>query len=291
MAGKNKNTGLGKGLEALFGEIEGSVGVGDGKTDNSSLEIDINEIKPNAGQPRKTFDKDALRELADSIRENGLIQPIIVRKSGSVYEIVAGERRWRACRLAGLEKIPCIVRELTDKELMLFAIIENMQRENLNPIEEAEGLASMMNSYGLTQLQISKSVGKSRPYIANSLRLLTLSSEVRALMQEGSLSGGHGKALLKISNEDKQLALAKRIVKDGLSVRAVEDITSEKDKPAKKQGRPANKNSDILAVEDELKEKLGTKVTLNLGAKKGKIEIKYYSRDELERLIELLKSL
>ena len=201
MAGKNKNTGLGKGLEALFGEIEGSVGVGDGKTDNSSLEIDINEIKPNAGQPRKTFDKDALRELADSIRENGLIQPIIVRKSGSVYEIVAGERRWRACRLAGLEKIPCIVRELTDKELMLFAIIENMQRENLNPIEEAEGLASMMNSYGLTQLQISKSVGKSRPYIANSLRLLKLSSEVRALMQEGSLSGGHGKALLKISSK------------------------------------------------------------------------------------------
>lgn len=290
MAGKNRNAALGRGLEALFGEIETPL---TGNTSDSKAgikEIDIDYIKPNSEQPRKTFNKKALDELAESIKENGLIQPIIVHKTEGVYEIVAGERRWRACRIAGLKKVPCIIRELTQQELMLFAIIENMQRENLNPIEEAEGLYNMMTSYGLTQNEISKSVGKSRPYIANSLRLLKLSPDVRKMIREGQLSGGHGKAILCIEDEKEQVSLANRIIKEGLSVRATEAITETNKKSGYKKSRRANKNADILAIEQELKEKLGTKVNLNLGAKKGKIEIEYFSRDELERLIELLRN-
>lgn len=289
MAGKSKSTGLGRGLEALFGEIESPINSVDSNV--GSVEVDIHEIKPNKAQPRKTFDRTSLEELAESIKENGLIQPIVVRKSGDIYEIVAGERRWRACKLAGISKVPCVVRDLTDKELALFAIIENMQREDLNPIEEAEGLDNMMQSYGMTQEQVSKSVGKSRPYISNSLRLLKLSNEVRKLIQEGQLSGGHGKILLRVEDEDKQLQLAKKIISEGLSVRTVENLTSGEVKEKRRKGRNANKNSDVLAVENDLKERLGTKVNLNMGVKKGKIEIEYYSRDELERLIEILMSL
>ena len=289
MAGKSKSTGLGRGLEALFGEIESPINSVDSNV--GSVEVDIHEIKPNKAQPRKTFDRTSLEELAESIKENGLIQPIVVRKSGDIYEIVAGERRWRACKLAGISKVPCVVRDLTDKELALFAIIENMQREDLNPIEEAEGLDNMMQSYGMTQEQVSESVGKSRPYISNSLRLLKLSNEVRKLIQEGQLSGGHGKILLRVEDEDKQLQLAKKIISEGLSVRTVENLTSGEVKEKRRKGRNANKNSDVLAVENDLKERLGTKVNLNMGVKKGKIEIEYYSRDELERLIEILMSL
>lgn len=295
MAGKKKPTGLGKGLEALFAEATGDVKASEGKgktTEGSgATRIPIDDIKPNVNQPRKVFDKDAIADLADSIREHGVIQPIIVRKAKGGYEIVAGERRWRASREAGLKEVPCLVRDLTDEELMLLAIVENMQREDLNPVEEAEGLDRMISAYGMTQEQVSKSVGKSRPYITNSLRLLKLPQEVRDLISDGKISGGHGRALLAVSGDKEKIRIAKLIVKDGLSVRDVEKAAADKKKvTAARRGRPAEKNSDVLQVEAELKENLGTKVNLKLGPKKGKIEIEYYGREELERLIDILRN-
>ena len=297
MAGKKKNTGLGKGLDALFGEMNAetlkqSKRGGSAKIDQpGTTDISIDDIKPNANQPRKVFDEEGLTDLAESIKEHGIIQPIIVRPSNGIYEIVAGERRWRASRLAGLKEVPCLVRELSDEELMLLAIVENMQREDLNPIEEAEGLDHMMSVYGLTQEQVSKSVGKSRPYIANSLRLLKLPEEVRNMMSDGKLSGGHGRALLSFKSDKDRIRVAKQIEKEGLSVRDVEKLSGQENKKGKgRKGRPAERNADVLQVEAELKEHLGTKVNLRLGVKRGKIEIEYYSRDELERLIDLLRS-
>ena len=254
--------------------------------------IDINDIKPNSNQPRKTFDEDKLQELAASIEEHGLIQPVVLRKVKRGYEIVAGERRWRAARIIGIREIPCIVKELSDEENMLLAIIENMQREDLNPIEEAEGISQMIDAYGLTQEQVSKSVGKSRPYIANSLRLLTLAAPVRRYVSEGELSAGHARALAVIKDEEKQISLAEAAVKQGLSVRQIEKLAQEtKTGRTKKKANTAAKSPDVRRVEEDLKEVLGTKVNLNQKGKKGKIEIEFYSREDLERLIELLKTL
>ena len=253
------------------------------------LYVDINDIKPNVHQPLKTFDEDKLEELASSIREHGIIQPVVLRSTDGGYEIVAGERRWRAARKAGIKKIPCVIRELTDEQNMLVAIIENMQREDLNPIEEAEGLSRMIEVYGLTQEQVSKGVGKSRPYITNSLRLLKLSDDVREMTREGKLTAGHARALAGIKDIEKQKKLALKAVKEGLSVRNIEKLAGE---PAKKKSKvKPEKNADVMRLEAELKDTLGTKVTLSSTGRKGKIEIEYYSRDELERLIELLKSL
>lgn len=294
MAGKKKNTGLGKGLDALFGEVGIGLDEPAAKTENVAAsgaeQISIDDIKPNVNQPRKAFDKESLEELAESIRQHGVIQPLIVRKSGEGYEIVAGERRWRASREAGLKSVPCLIRDLTDEETMLLAIIENMQRKDLDPIEEAEGLNNMIKTYGLTQEQVSRSVSKSRPYITNSLRLLKLPEEVRKMMSEGKISSGHGKAILSLKTKKEQIALAEKIEKEDLSVRAAEELASGKKGPSRKKGRSAQKNADVLQIENELKDKLGTKVNLVIGPKRGKIEIEYYGREELERLIELLKS-
>ena len=230
--------------------------------------------------------------MAASIIENGLIQPVILRKADKGYEIVAGERRWRACRKAGLKEIPCIIREFTDEQNMLIAIIENMQREDLNPIEEAEGLNQMIVNFGMTQEQVSKSVGKSRPYITNALRLLKLPSEIREMLLANQLSAGHARAIAGISDTEKQIQLAEYAIKEGLSVREIEKIIKEENASKKKISRKkAEKSADVRKVEDDLKQIMGTKVNLNQSGKKGKIEIEYYSRDELERLIEMLKSL
>ena len=288
MATKKRNTGLGKGLDALFADIEPASAETPAKETAGGVEtISIDAIKPNAAQPRKTFDKEKLEDMAASIKEHGIIQPIIVRPSGKGYEIVAGERRYRAARAAGLKEVPCIVRELTDRENMLFAIIENMQREDLNPIEEAEGLHSMAETYNLTQEDISKSVGKSRPYITNSLRLLNLEPEVLEMVRKGDLSAGHGRTLLGCADAAKQIQLAKRSVKEGLSVRTLEALVAGK--PLRKQPRPRAKDPNIAAIEEDLKRSLGTKVKLVSNGKKGKIEIDYYSPEELERLLEILK--
>lgn len=309
MAGAKKTGGLGKGLDALFGNMEVTfekkpVEVAEAREkindirDESTAKpatagdiayIDINDIKPNSNQPRKLFDEEKLDELAASIAEHGLIQPIVLRKKGKGYEIVAGERRWRAARRVGIKELPCIVKELTDEENMLLAIIENMQREDLNPIEEAEGLRQMIDTYGLTQEQVSKSVGKSRPYIANCLRLLRLPDAVMEYVASGELSAGHAKAIAGIDDAERQIQLAEEAIREGLSVRQLEKLIREEKPKAKKPRKAREKNANVKRVEEDLKEALGTKVTLSQKGNKGKIEIEYYSRDELERLIEMLK--
>ncbi|MDD6540255.1 MAG: ParB/RepB/Spo0J family partition protein [Lentihominibacter sp.] len=299
-----KARGLGKGLDALFGDMEVSVEPSSKEEESSAVHdieaaethegikyIDINNIKPNANQPRKTFDEGKLEELADSIREHGLIQPLVVRKSTNGYEIVAGERRWRAARKIGIKEIPAIVRELSDEENMLLAIIENMQREDLDPIEEAEGISQMIETYGLSQEQVSKSLGKSRPYITNQLRLLKLPEEIRKMVSDGRLSSGHVRALITIDDEEKQIKLAVQAVEQGLSVRQVEALAKANKNVKKSKTAKKKKSADVKRVEEDLKVALGTKVNLNQNGKKGKIEIEFYSKDELERLIELLKSL
>lgn len=291
-----KNRGLGRGLDALFAEQAPIMPDNRVETEGKSnsyvrdkvLYIDINDIKPNAEQPRKTFDKEKISELSQSIIEHGIIQPLVVRKSGKHYEIVAGERRWRAAREAELSVVPCIVRQFSDEENMLVAIIENMQREDLNPIEEAMGLEQMISAYGMTQEEVSKSVSKSRPYITNTLRLLKLPEEIKALVSEGKISTGHARALITVKNKTKQEELCKKIIKDGISVRDVERLASEEKKTRKKPLKRV-KSPDTLNVERELKEIYGTKVTINSRGNKGTIELEFYSKDELNRLIDLLK--
>ncbi|MBR6225443.1 MAG: ParB/RepB/Spo0J family partition protein, partial [Firmicutes bacterium] len=286
MAGTKKG-GLGRGLEALFAD---SVPVTRevkpletaSKPAKKSAEkadpaetvqyISIHDVKPNANQPRKIFDEEKIAELAASIKENGIIQPLIVRKKGKGYEIVAGERRWRASVKAELKEVPCIVRELDDEQNMLLAIVENMQREDLNPMEEAEGLNQMIAAYGLTQEQVSKSIGKSRPYIANSLRLLKLPEEIRDLISDGSLSAGHGRTLVSVPDEARQIEIARKILKEGLSVRETEKLAAEKEEPGKKRRGRKPKDPDVARVEADLKEVLGTRVSIKRTGRKGKIE-------------------
>lgn len=291
-----KARGLGKGLEALFSDVEINIH-NTNEAEKEALEggilfLDINDIKPNSNQPRKNFSDEKIEELAKSIEVHGIIQPIMVRTAGQGYEIVAGERRWRAARKASLKKVPCIVRELDEEQNMLVSIIENMQREDLNPMEEAEALSQMTTKYGLTQEEVSKSVGKSRPYITNSLRLLKLPSAVREMVVDGELTSGHARAILAVKEEKKQIEMAKHIVKKGLSVREAEALANESEE-GKQKTRPKarKKNQELTNLEEELKTVLGTKVAIQHGTKRGKIEIEYYSRDELERLLELLFSL
>ena len=260
--------------------------------ENTVILVDINDIKPNESQPRKNFDAEKISELADSIKEHGIIQPLLLRKEKIGYELVAGERRWRAAREAGLKKVPAIVKKLTDQENMLVAIIENMQREDLNPVEEAEGISQMIKAYGLTQEQVSKSLGKSRPYITNALRILALPKEALDKLVTGEITSGHARALLSIQKKEKQLAVLKRIVGEGLSVRDVERI-AQSEKPGGKttRGRRMEKSRDILAVEQDLKDIFGTKVSIVSNGKKGAIAIEYYSVEELNRLIDLIKTI
>lgn len=292
-----KGRGLGKGLEALFNDVE--INTHDSERNSSStnegiLFLDINDIKPNSKQPRKNFPDDKIDELAKSIETHGIIQPIMVRPAGEGYEIVAGERRWRAARRASLKQVPCIIRELTEEQNMLIAIIENMQREDLNPMEEADALNQMIVQYGLTQEEVSKSVGKSRPYITNALRLLKLPSEIREMVVQGQLTSGHARAIAGVKDETKQVSLASKTVKEGLSVRETETLANKENESMpnrQAKARPRAKNREITDLEEELKTVLGTKVEISQGSKRGKIEIEYYSRDELERLLELLLSL
>ncbi len=308
---KAKKGGLGRGLDALFAdsvstdeknsietkienassaEVAGKPVSEDRPGHDSVIYISVHDIKPNLEQPRKAFDEEKISELAASIKENGIIQPIIVRSSKNKYEIVAGERRWRAAIKAELAKVPCIIKELTEEQNMLFSIIENMQREDLNPIEEAEGINRMMFTFGLTQEEVSKSVGKSRPYIGNALRLLKLPTYIKDAMVEGKITMGHGRCLINVTDEMKRKAIAEKIINEGISVREAEKLASEVSrKPSKALKKP--KNADLIKVEEELKESLGTKVNIVGSGKKGKIEIEFFSKDELERLIEILKAL
>lgn len=293
-----KKGGLGRGLEALIADAAPIENVGEAKEQSGEHEdstdrvryIKTFDIMPNANQPRKTFDEEKIQDLANSILEHGVIQPIVLRKKDKGYEIVAGERRWRAAIKAGLSEVPCLIRELDDEQNMLLAIIENMQREDLNPIEEAEGLNQMIVTYGMTQEQVSKSVGKSRPYITNSLRLLKLPEYVLELISEGKISAAHGRTVITVEDDEVRKRICEQIVKEGLSVRETERLVDESGKPKRKPAKRI-KNPNVSRVEEELKEVLGTKININQKGSKGKIEIEFFSKEELERLIDMLKSL
>jgi ParB family chromosome partitioning protein len=291
-----KVRGLGKGLEALFNDVEISSQDAEDATGTREgiLFLDLNEIKPNSKQPRKNFADDKIDELAKSIEAHGVIQPIMVRPAGKGYEIVAGERRWRAARRAALKQIPCIIRELSEEQNMLVSIIENMQREDLNPMEEAAALDQMITTFGLTQEEVSRSVGKSRPYITNALRLLKLPGEIQEMVMSGGLTSGHARAIAGIKETARQLRLANRVAAAGLSVRETETLAAKDNEPEggkPVRAKPRGKNREIVDLEEELKTALGTKVAISSGVKRGKIEIEYYGREELERLLELLLAL
>ncbi|MCI5746531.1 chromosome partitioning protein, ParB family [Eubacterium pyruvativorans] len=290
-----KKKGLGRGLDALFADqapvLEKAEAAEEKQKadENSVVYIGIEQIKPNVNQPRKKFNEERIAELAESILKHGIIQPLVVRRSGAFYEIVAGERRWRAARRADLEKVPCIIREFTDEENMLIAIIENLQREDLDPIEEANGLNQMIKKFGMTQEEVSKSISKSRPYISNSLRLLKLPEYIQELVSEGKLSMGHARALISVEDPKLQSEICSRIVKDGLSVRDVEKLVAQNTRPRRKRAKRV-KSPDTVRAENRLKEIYGTRVSIDSTGKKGSIRLEYYSSDELNRLLDLLIS-
>lgn len=277
-----KMSGLGKGLGALM--LENSTQ--EMLTEN---ELPINEIIPNRDQPRKTFDEAALEELAESIKQHGVLQPLLVRPipSGG-YQLVAGERRWRACRMAGLNKVPVVIKELTDTETMEIAIIENLQREDLNPIEEAEGLQALIDKCGYTQEEVAASVGKSRPAIANSLRLLRLPQEVRDMTKNGEISAGHARALLAFDNDAMMLEAAKNIVSKKMTVRDVERLAKIKVTNAPRRRRTRRRDSFYDEVELSLSETLGRKVKVYTGRGSGTLEIEFYSQEDLKTLANKL---
>lgn len=312
---KKKPRGLGRGLEALFGDVEinsnstfrnpsSSEGAAadnnavvaelpaDGALKNQVLNIDINDIAPNPDQPRMNFSEEKIEELARSIVEHGIIQPIILKKAEQGYTIVAGERRWRAARQAGLKEVPCLIKELDAEQNAILSMIENMQREDLNPMEESKAIIALIEKYGLTQENVAKAIGKSRPYVTNAIRLNKLPEEIQQMVHDELLSGGHARALINIEDHLLQLDIAKKAVANGLSVREVETLADAAKEPSRKKSSDKNEKSQaVLAVEEELKSILGTKVSLKDKNDRGKIEIEYYSREDREQLIEALRCL
>ena len=266
------------------------------KTEEAVLELDLDMIEPNRKQPRKYFDETALEELAASLKAYGMIQPIVVKKNGDYYEIIAGERRWRAAKIAGLTKVPVVIKKWEEGEAFEAALVENLQREDLNPMEEAESYHRLQEEFGLSQEKIAERVGKSRSAVTNSLRLLQLDPRVRNFVVENKLTGGHARTLLPVTNGDDQFELAEQVIDEGLSVRAVEALVkaylTQAEKPAETEEEISKEDArEYRAIEDELKSFFSTKVKLKpLGKRnKGKIEIEYYSDEDLERLLALLK--
>ena len=292
MASGRKGLGLGGGLSNLFGD--NAVADLNAETSADSIsKIAVSRIEPNPNQPRKIFAQEALDELAESIRLHGVITPITVRagKKDGTYQIIAGERRWRAARQAGLDEIPAMVIEASESEVMELALIENLQRQDLNPIEEAEGYEQLMRDYGLTQEQVAQRVVKSRPAVANALRLLQLPEEVRTMVSRGELSGGQARAVLAVAEEDKRTDAAKQMV--GMTVRQAEALAK---KMNKKPVEPKPQESDfsvdyIAALEKELESVLGRKINIQQGKTSGQLTLEYYGADDLERLTEALRSL
>lgn len=279
-----KKNGLGKGFQSLMLE-------NDMTSEASTSTLSINDIIPNKDQPRKTFDEAALAELADSIRVHGVLQPLLVRPmvTGG-YQLVAGERRWRASRMAGLKEVPVVIKELSDTEAMELAIIENLQREDLNPIEEAEGLQQLIDKCGFTQEEVATSVGKSRPAIANALRLLRLPEEVREMTKNGEISAGHARALLGFEHQAMMLEAAKQIVSFKLTVRDVEKMVKRQNAPVAIEKKTSSKRRDSFydEVELSLSEVLGRKVKVYNGRNKGTLEIEFYNLDDLKDLANKL---
>ncbi len=276
--------GLGKGINALFNAVDSN--------EETVEDIKIKDLRPNPYQPRKTFDEDALSDLKESIQQHGVLQPIIVRKSIKGYDIVAGERRFRAAQQAGLTTIPAIVREFSETLMREIALLENLQREDLSPLEEAQAYASLLDHLSVTQEELAKRLGKSRPHIANHLRLLTLPDEVQKLIADGTLSMGHGRTLLSLKNKNKLAPLVKKIVDEELNVRQVEKLVQQLNEnvPRETKKKEAPKDRVLKERESFLQNYFGTSVSIKKQKKKGKIEIEFLSNEDLERILELLST-
>ena len=289
-----KKSGLGKGLSAILSDKYDSQALesleySDGNS--QVIELKIIDVEPNKDQPRKEFDKEKLDELADSISKHGVIQPIIVTKKGRSYQIVAGERRWRASKQAGLKKIPAIIRDYDEMKIMEVALIENLQREDLNPVEEALGYKSLIDSFSLTQDKISERVGKSRSAVANSLRLLNLPEKILKLLEKGQISTGHAKVILSVTNKNEQIQIAEEVVDKQLTVRETESFIKNRTKGKKTTPKTSTEiNMAIKDMENNFSKIFGTKVKIKENNGKGKIEISYYSHDEFERILEIVKN-
>ena len=288
MAGKDR--GLGKGLGALLGDVALQTQEG------GSLSIPISQVEPGLRQPRKRFEDEALQDLADSVRLHGIIQPLTVRRlSSGYYQIIAGERRWRAAKLAGLTEIPAVIIEADDRKVMEIGLIENLQREDLNPIEEAAGFKVLMEEYGLTQEEVAQRVGKSRPAIANALRLLALPQEICSLLENGQLSAGHARAILSLPDSELQIKLAKKVVAEDLSVRQTEALSKRlADQEQTSVGQDQGRQTDPMklyrdAAAKNLSSQWGRKITISAGTKKGKLEIEFYGDDDLTELLDRLE--
>lgn len=294
--------GLGKGLGALIPEgedkapektkvvekiVEKKVVV----KEPAEIYLKINEVEPNRDQPRTRFDEDALHELADSIKQYGIIQPLIVKKREDYYEIIAGERRWRAAKIAGLKQVPVVIKDYSEQQIMEVALIENIQREDLNPIEEAQAYQRLIKEYNLKQDEVAEKVSKSRTAITNSMRLLKLDERVQKMLVDEMISSGHARALLGIEDGEKQYNIALKVFDERLSVREVEKLVKNINKPEKRKEVILPENDFVYRdMEEKLKEAVGTKVVIhNKNNNKGKIEIEYYSQDDFERIVELLK--
>ncbi len=304
-----KRGGLGKGLDSLIPQnknVQASEKTTTKKAEKPVVKTEIvekvvheeqmmklNKIEPNREQPRKNFDEDALVELADSIKQFGVIQPLIVQKKDDYFEIIAGERRWRAAKLAGLKEVPVIVKEFTEQEAVEIALIENIQRENLNPIEEALAYKRLLTEFDLKQDEVAERVSKSRTAVTNSMRLLKLDEKIQQMVVDEMISTGHARALLAIEDKEEQLTLASRIFDEKLSVREVENIIRLMKNPKPKKEKPVLVNDFIYKdLEEKMKSVIGTKVSINQKTKnKGKIEIEYYSNEELEHIFDLLMSI
>ena len=291
-----KKNGLGKGLDSLIVNKQGTAKKADHKSDESGVMVNINKVEPNREQPRKNFDEDALMELSDSIKQFGVLSPLLVQDKGTYYEIIAGERRWRAAKMAGLKEVPVIIRNLTDQEIVEISLIENIQREDLNPIEEALAYKRLLEEFHLKQDEVAERVSKSRTAVTNSMRLLKLDERVQQMIIDEMITTGHARAILSITDKDKQYEFAQRIFDEKLSVR---DVEKEVKRMQKEKKADKNKENDFdpklqaiyTDLEEQLKGLFGTKVSINAkDKKKGKIEIEYYSQDELDRIINLFRS-
>ena len=287
-----KDRGLGKGLGALLGDDALQ------SQECGSLSLPISEVQPGLKQPRKRFDDESLADLADSIRTHGIIQPLTVRRlSSGYYQIIAGERRWRAAKLAGLHEVPAVIIEADDRTVMELGLIENLQREDLNPIEEAMGYKALVEDYGLTKEEVARQVGKSRPAVANALRLMALPDAIRQLLEEGKLSAGHGRALLTLSDGSLQRKLAQKVIAEDLSVRQTEALAKRLAAAAEDEanGIPPQSAPDPMkiyrdAAAKELSTRWGRKVSITMGPKKGRLELEFYDDEDLTQLIDLLES-
>lgn len=297
-----KKKGLGKGLDSLIPDNKSMKSVTSEKTVESKEDaaaksgvqvMKINEVEPNRDQPRKNFDEDALLELSDSIKQFGVLQPLLVRKRKDYYEIIAGERRWRAAKLAGVKEVPVIEKEYTDQEILEIGLIENIQRENLNPIEEAIAYKRLLEEFNLKQDEVAERVSKSRTAVTNSMRLLKLSDKVQQMIIDDMISTGHARALLAIDDPELQYTLANKIFDEKLSVRETEKLVKEIKNPKKPKEKKPVANSFIYQdLEEKMKSVFGTKVNIaSKGKGKGKIEIEYYSDDELEHLFDMMMSI